>query len=66
MRVEHLKRCLETARKSEKAEKEATTTERVGMRDNGGTSAAQSETEAYNWTMVVDFFQLAFREVKLT
>ena len=35
------------------------------MGDNGGTSAAQSEKEAYNWTMVVDLVQLAFREGKL-
>ena len=40
--------------------------ERVGMKDNGGTSAAQSETEADNWEMVVDLVQLVFREGKLT
>ena len=40
-------------------------TERVGMGDNGGTSAAQSEMEAYNWTMFVDLVQLAFRKGKL-
>ena len=34
------------------------------MMDNGETSAAQSETEteADNWTMVVDLVQSAFRE----
>ena len=35
------------------------------MTDNGETLAAQSETEADNWRMVVDLIQLAFREVKL-
>ena len=28
-------------------------TERVGMKENGGTMAAQSDTEAGNWTMVM-------------
>ena len=48
MRAEHLNRCLATARKSEKEDKEATTTERAGMTENGGTLAAQSELEADN------------------
>ena len=42
-----------------------TTTERVGMKDNGGTSAAQSETEADNWAMFVDLVQLVFQERNL-
>ena len=35
------------------------------MTENGGTSATQSDTEADNWTMVVDLVQLAFRKGKL-
>ena len=67
MRVEHLKRWLEAAQKSEKekAEKEVTTTERAGLTENGSTSATQSETEADNWTMVVDLVQSEFWEGKL-
>ena len=44
MRVEYLKGWLAMARKSkkEKAEKEAMTTERLGMTENGETLAAQS------------------------
>ena len=65
MREEHLKRWMATARKSEKVEKAAKTTERRGMKDNSGTLATQSETEVDNWTMVVDLFQLTFQEGKL-
>ena len=67
MRAEHLKRWLETARKleKEKAEKEAPTTERVGMMENGKTLAALSETEADNLTMVVDLVHSAFQEGNL-
>ena len=60
-----------TARKAEKdkeaAEKEeaVTTTERAGRTENGKTLEAQSETEAYNWKMVVNLVQSAFREGKL-
>ena len=35
------------------------------MKDNGRTTAAHSETEADNWIMVVDLFQLTFQEEKL-
>ena len=68
MRAEQLKRWLATVRKSEKekAEKEVTTTERAGMKENSETSAAQSDMEADNWMMVVDLVQSAFREGKLT
>ena len=71
MRAEHLKSWLATARKSkkekEKAEKEAaTTTERAGMTENGETSATKIETEADNWTRVMDLVHSAFREGKLT
>ena len=71
MRSDHIKRWMETAQKIEKekemAEKEAaTTTERVGMTDNSKTLEAQKETAADNWTRVVDLFQLAFWEGKLT
>ena len=55
-------------RKSEKAETEAMTTARAGMKENSGTKAIKSETkptEADNWTMVVDLVQSAFREGKL-
>ena len=68
MRVEQLKRWLETTRKTEKEETEATTTERAGMKENSETMAVKSETEpteADNWTMVADLFQLEFREGKL-
>ena len=69
MRAEHLKRWMATARKAKKgkAEKEAaTTTERAGMTENGKTLAAQADTEADNWTMVVDLVQSAFWDGKLT
>ena len=59
MRAEHLKRWLTTACKSEneKAEQEATSTERAGSTENGGSSATQLETEADNWKMLVDLVQ---------
>ena len=68
MRADHLKRLMATARnsKKEKSEKEAaTTTERAGMAENGETLAAQAETEADNWTMVVDLVQSSFPVGKL-
>ena len=40
--------------------------EREGTKENDGTTAAQSETEADNWTMAVDLVQSAFQEGKLT
>ena len=66
MRADHLKRWLATARKAKKdketAEKEeATTTERAGRTENGDILAAQTETEADNWTSVVDLVQSEFR-----
>ena len=54
MRAEHLKRWLATAQKAKKAETEATTTARVVMKENNGTKEVQSDTEADNWTMVID------------
>ena len=36
------------------------------MTENGRILAAQSETEADNWTMVVDLVQSAFREGTLS
>ena len=41
---------------------EATTTERAGRTENGDILAAQTETEADNWTSVVDLVQSEFRE----
>ena len=40
--------------KAKKAETEATTTARVVMKENNGTKEVQSDTEADNWTMVID------------
>ena len=37
----------------------------MGRTENGEISEAQTETEADNWTRVVDLVQLKFREVKL-
>ena len=56
-----------TARKSEKEklEKKVTTAERARRTENGGTSETHQETEAENWTMVVDLIQSAFQEGKL-
>ena len=39
--------------------------ERAEVMDNGEALAAQSETEADKWKMVMDLVQLAFREGKL-
>ena len=60
MRAEHLKGWMATVRKSEEADKELKTTmEREGITENGESLAtqAQLETEADNWTMVVDLIQ---------
>ena len=52
MRDEHLKRCLEAARKA--AKEETATWEE--------TKEGKEYTEASNWEMVVDLVQTAFRE----
>ena len=67
MRAEHLKRWIAKARKAEKEKEkdekeEATTMKRAGRTENGEISAAQTETEADNWTRFVDLVQLVFRE----
>ena len=65
MRVEHLKRWLATAQKSEKDTETTTARERVGTKENRGETVHPETEEADNWEIVVDLVQSAFREGKL-